>query len=564
MEFGKNKLKQLKRRLKRKPDDYDSNIQLGTYYLKNEDIGLAIPYFEKACDIKKDIPELLFLLANSYKMQNDLKKSAHYFKSAIELEPENLKYISNYGVLLKETKRYEESIELFKRAIKLNPDNIELLNDLGVMCHEQEKFKEAIHYFKNAIELNGDYLVAQINLAFTYLKIKDLPSAQKTIESLEKIHPNSQEVYELRVRYNVIKNRTNEVIPSSKIELTFSDQPLKITPFEIIKKFSENGKFREISLSVVIPIKDEEENISVLYDELIAVLKKLKENYEIIFIDDGSTDNSREILAEIASKDNDVKVIQFRRNYGQTAAINAGFKYTRGSVVLTLDGDLQNDPADIPRLLEKMAEGYDLVSGWRKDRKDRFVKRKLPSMIANRIINWLIYGTGVKLHDFGCTLKAYKRGIIKNINLYGEMHRFIPVFAAWLGVKVAEIPVNHRPRIHGKAKYNLSRVSRVIFDLIVVRFFSDYLTRPIQFFGRIAKLLALHGGLIIFLFSALSMAGILAVSLNTLILLTAVLMFAILQILSIGLLGEIMIRSYFEGQNKDSYIVEKILNGKVS
>ncbi|KPA12073.1 glycosyl transferase family 2, partial [Candidatus Magnetomorum sp. HK-1] len=185
-----------------------------------------------------------------------------------------------------------------------------------------------------------------------------------------------------------------------------------------------------------------------------------------------------------------VKVIQFRRNYGQTAAISAGFKYCSGSVVITIDGDLQNDPDDIPKLLEKMAEGYDLVSGWRKNRKDKLLSRKIPSLIANKIINKLIAGTGVKLNDYGCTLKAYKRGIVKNINLYGEMHRFIPVFAAWLGVNITEIPVNHRKRIKGEAKYNLSRVSRVIFDLVLVRFYSDYLTRPIKFFGKIAKLLS--------------------------------------------------------------------------
>lgn len=564
MEYGKNKVKQLHRRLKRNPDDFDSNMQLGTYYLKKEEIGTAIPYFEKACLIRKKNPELLFLLANAHKLEGNLASAEKYFQSALELEPNNYKFIYNYGVFLKDSKRHQEAISLFERSFELRPDNIELLNDIGVMCHEQNEYDDAIRYFKTAIEKNGDYLVAQINLAFTYLELKDLTGANKTIEKLEKIHPNSQEVYELRVRYNVIKNRANEDSHASQTELTFSDQLLQITPFKFIKKFSENGKWREISLSVVIPIKNEVENIPILYDELIAVLKKLKENYEIIFVDDGSMDGSKEVLAEIANSDKDVKVIQFRRNYGQTAAMNAGFKYTRGSVVLTLDGDLQNDPADIPKLLEKMAEGYDLVSGWRKDRKDKFIKRKLPSMIANRIINWLIFGTGVRLHDFGCTLKAYKRGIIKNINLYGEMHRFIPVFAAWLGVRVAEIPVNHRPRKYGIAKYNLSRVSRVIFDLIVVRFFSDYLTRPIQFFGRIAKLIALYGTAIIVSLSGLSLTSYLSVSLNTIILLIAVLMFAILQIISIGLLGEIMIRSYFEGQGKDSYIVEKILNGTVS
>ncbi|MRR38093.1 glycosyltransferase, partial [bacterium] len=297
-----------------------------------------------------------------------------------------------------------------------------------------------------------------------------------------------------------------------------------------------------------------------LYHELVDVLSRLKERYEILFINDGSTDGSSEILERIASEDLFVKVIHFRRNYGQTAAMNAGFKMSQGSVVITLDGDLQNDPADIPRLLEKMAEGYDLVSGWRKDRKDTLITRKIPSMVANRIINRLIWSTGVALHDYGCTLKAYKRGIVKNIHLYGEMHRFIPVFAAWLGVKVTEIPVNHRPRVYGQAKYNLSRVSRVIFDLIVVRFFSDYMTRPIQFFGKIAKKLMTLGLLFIVILGVVGLLTSIEIPASLLILLFALVMFAVIQITTMGLLGEIMMRSYFETQQKDYYIVEKIIN----
>ena len=302
-----------------------------------------------------------------------------------------------------------------------------------------------------------------------------------------------------------------------------------------------------------------------MYQKLETVLATLRQAYEIVFVDDGSTDGSRNVLSEIAAENPHVKVIQFRRNYGQTAALNAGFKYARGGVVVTMDGDLQNDPADIPRLLEKMAEGYDLVSGWRKDRKDTFVTRKIPSFVANKIINKLIEGTGVRLHDFGCTLKAYKKGIVKNIHLYGEMHRFIPVFAAWLGVKVAEIPVNHLPRQFGVAKYNLSRVSRVVFDLIVVRFFSDYMTRPIQFFGKIAKNLLAMGMVAILFLALMSFLTPAKISLSVLILLTALLFFATLQIISMGLLGEIMIRSYFETQNKDYYVVESVLNdGEIS
>ncbi|NLD95147.1 MAG: glycosyltransferase family 2 protein [Fibrobacter sp.] len=315
-----------------------------------------------------------------------------------------------------------------------------------------------------------------------------------------------------------------------------------------------------MGLSIVVPVYNEEENIPILYKELNDMLNNLKQDYEIIFIDDGSRDKSRDVLTALSKDDKKVNVIFFRRNYGQTAAISAGFKYAHGDVIVTLDADLQNDPADIPKLLQKMSEGYDLVNGWRQKRQDKVLTRKIPSMIANRIINKLIEGTNVQLRDFGCTLKAYKHGIVKNIHLYGEMHRFIPVFAAWIGVKVTEIPVNHRPRIHGTAKYNLSRVSRVIFDLIVVRFFSDYMTRPIQFFGKIAKKITGYGFLII---AALSTAGLfhfLPISLNTVLILIALLLFSSLQLLTMGLIGEILIRFYFEMQHKDSFVVERILN----
>jgi len=301
---------------------------------------------------------------------------------------------------------------------------------------------------------------------------------------------------------------------------------------------------------------NERKNLPILYEKLVNVLGDLDQRYEIIFIDDGSRDGSTEYLRNLSLSETNVVLIQFRRNYGQTAALSAGFAYANGHVIITMDGDLQNDPADIPKLLEKMAEGYDLVNGWRKDRQDKAISRRLPSMIANKIINYLIQGTRIQLNDFGCTLKAYKKEIVKNIRLYGEMHRFIPVFAAWLGVRVAEIPVKHHPRIHGTAKYNLSRVSRVLFDFLVIRFFSDYMTRPIQFFGKIVKKIFLWGTA---LFISLSIASIFTtLSFNTLIILYAIMLTLCTQVLFIGLIGELVIRVYFEVQNKDYYIVEAI------
>jgi len=313
-------------------------------------------------------------------------------------------------------------------------------------------------------------------------------------------------------------------------------------------------------LSIVIPVCNEEANLIPLYTELREVLDSLHRNTEILFINDGSTDNSLTILEELACHDTEVKVIDFRRNYGQTAALSAGFASSQGRIVITLDADGQNDPHDIPRLLEKMAEGYDLVNGWRKDRKDRLFSRRLPSIIANRIINRLIEGTGVQLKDFGCTLKAYKRGIVKNISIYGEMHRFIPVFAAWLGVNIAEIPVNHRPRKYGSTKYSLSRVPRVIFDLIVVRFFADGMSRPIQFFGKIARRITELGFSGIFALWLIKHYAHRNISAETLLILTALVCITALQVTLMGLTGELLLHSRMSGK-KEQYVVRQIIGG---
>lgn len=316
---------------------------------------------------------------------------------------------------------------------------------------------------------------------------------------------------------------------------------------------------KKIDISVVIPVKDENDNLKQLFRELVDNLQVLDKSYELIFIDDGSSDGSKKILRDLAKDDNTVKVIYFRRNYGQTAAMQAGFDHAQGDVIIAMDADLQNDPADIPKLLEKIDEGYDLVSGWRKRRKDKMLTRRIPSMIANRLINKLIEATGVQLNDFGCTLKAYKKYIIKNIHIYGEMHRFIPAFAGWLGVKVAEIEVNHRPRVHGQTKYNLSRVTRVIFDLIVVRFFADYMTKPIQFFGKLAIKVMQLALLVIIACAGLKYFINVQISYEFMTIIFAMFAFAAMQLLSVGLLGEILVRSYFEGQGKRSYEIEEVL-----
>lgn len=291
-----------------------------------------------------------------------------------------------------------------------------------------------------------------------------------------------------------------------------------------------------MNLSVVVPVFNEEKNINILYQELIDVLIKLDLTFEIIFIDDGSTDKSLAILSELQENDSRIVVISFRRNFGQTAALSAGFDYARGNIIITLDGDLQNDPEDIPKLLQKLSEGYDIVNGWRFDRKDSFFSRRLPSIIANKIIS---YSTNVKLHDYGCTLKAFRKEITQNIKLYGEMHRFIPAIASGMGSSVAEVKVNHRARKFGKSKYGISRTIRVVLDLITVKFLLSYATRPLQIFGLLGFSCGIIGFcMAIYLTIQRQFYGI-SLANRPALLLAILLIFMGLQFVTLGLLAEL-------------------------
>jgi glycosyltransferase involved in cell wall biosynthesis len=308
----------------------------------------------------------------------------------------------------------------------------------------------------------------------------------------------------------------------------------------------------EPELSVVIPLYNEVESIPSLYDELTAALEATGRSYEVIVVDDGSKDGSFQSLREINARDPRWQIVRFRRNFGQTAGFAAGFAAARGEIIITSDADLQNDPRDIQKLLEKMDEGYDIVSGWRVNRKEPFLSRRLPSMVANRMISG---ATGVSLHDYGCSLKAYRQDVVKNVRLYGELHRFIPALASWMGVTVAEVPVNDRARKYGSSKYGISRTFHVLLDLISVRFLLGYATRPIHVFGRLGLVMA-GAGLLIGLFLTFVKFGLgQDIGDRPLLLLAILLVIVGVQMLSMGLLSEMVMRTYYEVQDKPIYVV---------
>ena len=311
-----------------------------------------------------------------------------------------------------------------------------------------------------------------------------------------------------------------------------------------------------MKLSIIVPLFNEAENIPRLYAETTRALELTDHSYELILVDDGSQDASCEKLAEIAAGDKRVKVIRLRRNFGQTAAMSAGFEAANGDVILPMDGDLQNDPKDIMRLVAKIAEGFDIVSGYREKRQDKFLTRRLPSILANLIISRM---TGVYLRDYGCTLKAYRKEVLQKVSLYGELHRFVPALASQAGALVTEIPVNHRARQAGTSKYGLDRTMRVVLDLVTVKFLLKYSTRPMQLFGKWGLAAFLAGGLSGVALLYMKLQG-LAMNRNPLLVLTAFLLFAGAQFFAIGLLGELVTRTYHEVQNKPIYTILETIN----
>lgn len=308
-------------------------------------------------------------------------------------------------------------------------------------------------------------------------------------------------------------------------------------------------------LSIVIPVHNESPNIKNLYDELTQTLGQYGRSYELIIVDDGSTDDSFAQLAALQARDPRLRVIRFRRNFGQTAAFAAGFAHARGRLVVTSDGDLQNDPRDIPAMVALIDQGNDIVCGWRKDRKDTFVNRRLPSILANKLISW---ATGVELHDYGCSLKVFRAEVVKPMRLYGEMHRFMPAIASQMGVKIAEVVVNHRPRQAGVTKYGIGRTVRVVLDLATVKFLLSYSTRPLQIFGLIGLITGGVGGVITAYLAYIRLFAHQGIGDRPLLLLGVMLIFIGVQLVTFGLLAEVMARTYYESQDKPTYVIREV------
>ncbi|MDR4509199.1 MAG: glycosyltransferase [Candidatus Brocadiaceae bacterium] len=489
---------------------------------------------------------------------------------------ENEKKDTRFADQLEEIKKYfsikkdDAAMYLLEEMSKRN--KIDVLFTEGIIFEKCNHFEDAIRSFDKLLILEKHHPEGRYHRAFCLTNLGRLKEARIDLQICLEDAPEKDAIHQLLKLTHTLEGKFPKFIIDRRVcpPVSSNQKPAylyynlneKINPVNILKDFNlaRNSETKNIAISVVVPVKDEEGSLLALHAKLKNVLNTLSQKYEIIFIDDGSTDTSLKLLNEISAKDPSVVIIKFRRNYGQTAAFAAGFKYASGDVVITMDADLQNDPADIPRLLNKMSEGYDLVCGWRKNRKDKALRRKLPSWIANGIINKLIAGTGIKIHDAGCSLKAYKKGIIKNIKIYGEMHRFIPAYAAWLGIKIAEIPVTHHPRRHDYSKYGLERLGPVVLDLVTLRFFTGFKTKPFQFFGKIATTITLSGIVLsIMLFSSEKLLHF-GINSQTSVVMILFSILGGLQFVVVGLLSEIIMRGFLEAHNREEYVVEHIID----
>ena len=520
---------------KLQPERFDICRDLGDIYQNINDQINAEKYLVLACQLTDYNEESFFNLLEFYSENNKLKLANILLEKYYDDNSKNCLLIFRKGIIDIQNNNFQDSIKSFSKIIKIEPQNM------------------------NAIYHRG----------FSYLNINEVQKARRDFEQCLKISPNEDDIHAILALTYTLEGKVSHSIDVWKeffpiftkkaIANKFQNNIGKIQPMKIIDKI-EKQENKIYDLSIVIPVNNEEGSLLILYEKLKNVLDELEKTYQIIFIDDGSEDNSLAILEDLSRQNRDVVTLKFRRNYGQTAAFAAGFKYASGDIIITMDADLQNDPIDIPHLLQKMSEGYDLVSGWRKNRKDKEFGRKLPSKIANKIINKLIYGTGIKIHDFGCSLKAYKKAIVKRIKLYGEMHRFIPAYAAWLGIKVAEIPVTHHSRKFGEAKYGLGRVWRVLLDLITLRFYTGFRTHPFLFFGKFALMTIFFGTLISIMLFFSHIFFEIGITGQTLMIFLIMTLFGGLQFIIVGLLSEIITRGFFEAKNQEEYIVEEIIS----
>lgn len=319
--------------------------------------------------------------------------------------------------------------------------------------------------------------------------------------------------------------------------------------------YAEDGAPR-CDLSLIVPAKDEGENLEILYQSITHALAHTRKHYEVIVVNDGSTDDTQTVIERLHERDPRIIGIELKKNFGQTPALAAGIDHARGEVIIMLDADLQNDPHDIPLLLEKIDEGYDIVSGWRKDRKDTLVTRRIPSIIANYMLN---SASRTPIHDLGCSLKAYRRDVIADLHLYGDMHRYLPIYAGMNGARIAEIPVNHRPRMFGRSKYGLSRIFKVAVDMVTIQFWAKFLTKPMRFFGMMGFALVLAGSAAALYLTYLKIAHSAAIGDRPLLIFAVLAILAGLQIIGLGILGEVLARNYFESQGKKTYTIRKVL-----
>ncbi|MCH7887021.1 MAG: glycosyltransferase [Candidatus Marinimicrobia bacterium] len=557
------------------PDNQSAYKTLSTALCQIGDLYGAEKYLQKSLDLNPSDAEALNDMGVLWHLRGNPELAKTYFEKSLKEDRENIDAENNIGLVYVELENYSKAEEIFSDLRDRFPDDTQirkqltgcfLLNDKtskayaelnwlkesgfedaetryfsGKAYYSSGELEKAEDAFRSSLELDPENILTKESLATTLLRIGKDSEALEMWESMLSLPEKA-------------KNIKSYVTP----RLTDWD---KIGKFNVTlppNKSKGNGSsVGSAEISIVIPVLEEEGNIVDLTHELQEVMDKVGGRYEIIYIDDGSKDRTFEFLKRLRNEDKRIKILRFRKNYGQTAALAAGFNFAVGDVVVTLDGDLQNDPADIPKLIEKLAEGYDMVSGWRVKRKDNLITRRLPSLFANKIIGKI---TGTELHDYGCALKAYKKGVIKNIRLYGEMHRFIPAVVSWLGAEIAEIPVNHRPRVKGNSKYDLTRTWRVILDLINVKFLLSYLTRPLQYFGKLG--LIFIGLPVVAGIGMLGARVLFGIAFSSGIMFSTALLMVLMgiQFITIGLIAEIIIRTYHESQEKPIYAMKEVLD----